>query len=202
MLNADVPVPAILPEAPTWGRIFHRLLAQASPNITIESIDFDVTVGEYPASLTDYDGIVLSGSAKAAYDDVPWVKSLDAYIADVYANSPRVKIFGTCFGHQLICQSLLKGYGVTAELDPRGLEIGVKEITLNEQFREAFGKRVRGEMVLLNGDLSGKMRLQFVHGDHVVVPSLESLPTGWTMVGGTEHCAVQGLYEPCRVFTL
>lgn len=202
MLNADTPVPSLLPRYPTWGRVFHSRVAAASPNITITSTDFDVTNNEYPSSLSDYDAIILSGSANAAYDDVPWVKKLDAYIANVYAEHPRVKIFATCFGHQLVCQSLLGKYGVRAELDPKGLEIGVKEITFNETFLSTFEKQPRSEDVLLNGDLSNKMRLQFVHGDHVVVPERTELPQGWEMIGTTEHCKMQGAYLPGRIFTL
>ncbi|KAH7380535.1 class I glutamine amidotransferase-like protein [Phaeosphaeria sp. MPI-PUGE-AT-0046c] len=202
MLNADIPVPSLLPRYPTWGRIFHSLLATAAPNITITSTDFDVTNDEYPSCMSNFDAIVLSGSENAAYDDVPWVKRLDAFIAGVYAEQPHVKIFATCFGHQLVCQSLLGKYGVRAELDPNGSEIGVKEITFNEKFLSTFGAQDRREDVLLKDDLSGRMRLQLVHGDHVVVPAGAELPQEWELVGTTEHCAMQGAYLPGRVFTL
>jgi GMP synthase-like glutamine amidotransferase len=197
MLNADIPVPNVFAQrAPTYGRIFHELLAQASPNITIQSQDFDVMQDEYPESLTDFDAIIVSGSANSAYDDLPWIHKLDAYIRDVYTRHPRVKIFGSCFGHQLVCQSLLKEYGVKVEQDPNGWEIGVKEITLHPGFRRAFGKRTPS----VNLDTS--MRLQFVHHDHVVIVSPELLPTSWMSVGSTQHCVVQGVYEPGRVLTL
>ncbi|OAL00171.1 class I glutamine amidotransferase-like protein [Phaeosphaeriaceae sp. SRC1lsM3a] len=202
MLNADTPVPSLLPRYPTWGRIFHSLLAAASPKVDITSSDFDVTIGEYPLSFFDFDAIILSGSANAAYDDAPWVKKLDAYIKNLYQEHPHVKIFATCFGHQLVCQSLLGKYGVWAELDPKGLEVGVKEITFDKRFLATFGKQSRREDVLSSGDLSGSMRLQFVHGDHVVVPEGTSLPEEWEMVGTTQHCAMQGVYLSGRVFTL
>jgi GMP synthase-like glutamine amidotransferase len=197
MLNADIPVPNVFAQrAPTYGRIFHQLLAQASPNVTIQSQDFDVMQDNYPESLMDFDAIIVSGSANSAYDDLPWVHKLDAYILDVYTHQPRVKIFGSCFGHQLVCQSLLKEYGVKVEQDPNGWEIGVKEITLHPRFREVFGKRIP------SANLDASMRLQFVHHDHVVIPSPELLPTSWMSVGSTPHCAVQGVYEPGRVLTL
>lgn len=195
MLNADIPVPNVFAHrAPTYGRIFHQLLAQALPNITIQSTDFDVMQDEYPESIADFDAIIVSGSANSAYDDLAWIHKLDAYVRDVYTHHTRVKIFGSCFGHQLICQSLLREYGVKVDVDPNGWELGVKEVTLHPKFRETFGKRDNG--------LNEKMRLQFVHHDHVVIPSLELLPASWMTFGSTEHCAVQGVYEPGRILTL
>jgi GMP synthase-like glutamine amidotransferase len=197
MLNADIPVPNVFAQrAPTYGRIFNQLLGQASPNITIQSTDFDVIQDEYPRSLENFDAIIVSGSANSAYDDLPWIHKLDAYIRDVYAHHTRVKIFGSCFGHQIVCQSLLKEYGVKVEQDPNGWEIGVKEVELHPRFRKVFGKRTNSV------NLADSMRLQFVHHDHVVIPSPELLPTSWMSVGSTQHCAVQGVYEPGRVLTL
>jgi GMP synthase-like glutamine amidotransferase len=197
MLNADIPVPNVFAQrAPTYGRIFHQLLAPASPKITIQSTDFDVIQDKYPGSLEDFDAIIVSGSANSAYDDLPWIHKLDAYVRDVYTHHPHIKIFGSCFGHQIICQSLLKEYGVKVVQDLNGWEIGVKNITLHSRFREVFGKRTE------SANVAESMRLQFVHHDHVVIPSPELLPTSWMSVGNTQHCAVQGVYEPGRVLTL
>jgi GMP synthase-like glutamine amidotransferase len=197
MLNADVPVPNVFAQrAPTYGRIFHQLFAQVSAYTTIQSTDFDVMQEVYPESVSDFDVIVVSGSANSAYDNLPWIRKLDAYIRNVYTHHPHIKIFGSCFGHQIICQSLLKEYGVKVEQDPNGWEIGVKEVTLHPSFREAFGKR-SGSV-----ELGDHMRLQFVHHDHVMIPFPELLPESWISLGSTQHCAVQGVYEPGRVLTL
>lgn len=206
MLNADVPVPNVYAnKAITYGQIFHELLAAAAQKVsaeapvTIESENFDVVKGEYPSSLADFDGIIISGSANSAYDDLDWIRRLDEYIEKAYHNEPSVKIYGSCFGHQLVCQSLLKNHGVRVEVDLNGWEIGVKEITFNPRFRNNFGK---GSKIIEPGieGVPDKMRLQFVHHDHVIIPS--PLPPSWITAGSTEHCAVQGVYEPGRVLTL
>lgn len=209
MLNADAPVPVVAAErAPTYGRIFHNLLSSAAANtfptrhpstypIKITSTDFDVTKNEYPASVAEFDAIIISGSANSAYDELPWIRKLARWTKEVYENEPSVKIFGSCFGHQLVCQALLEDYGVRVEKDPEGWELGVKEITLHHQFCDEFfgiGEDGRSE----NG---GKMKLQFVHHDHVVIPDLEALPRSWVTLGSTQHCAIQGMYEPGRVLT-
>ncbi|KAG9193585.1 hypothetical protein G6011_03620 [Alternaria panax] len=208
MLNADAPVPVVAGKrAPTYGRIFHDLLSSAAANsksqlsskraLHITSADFDVVKNEYPASIAEFDAIIISGSANSAYDDLPWIRKLELWVKELYEKNPNVKIFGSCFGHQLLGQALLKDYGVKVEKDPKGWELGVKEITLHQRFRKIFFNDDRDAGT---GSL-GKMRLQFVHHDHVVVPDLEALPRSWMTVGNTEHCAVQGVYEPGRVLT-
>ncbi|KAH6881995.1 class I glutamine amidotransferase-like protein, partial [Alternaria rosae] len=209
MLNADAPVPAVAAErAPTYGRIFHQLLSSAAIKtklsgasldsaIHITSTDFDVTKNEYPASIADFDAVIISGSANSAYDELPWIRKLARWTKELYEREPSVKIFGSCFGHQLVCQALLGDHGVKVEKHPEGWELGVKEITLHRQFyNEFFGdKRGRGD------GYGEKMRLQFVHHDHVVVPHVEALPGSWTTMGSTRHCTNQGMYEPGRVLT-
>lgn len=203
MLNADVPVPAVVTNrAPTYGRIFHELLSAATshvqPDLEIISDDFDVMKGNYPASLSDFDAIIISGSANSAYDDLEWVRKLNTYILNVYQNEPRVKIFGSCFGHQLMCQSLLNNRGVIVGPDPKGWEIGVHNITLHDRFRTTFTKNA----ATLLEEFPRSVRLQFVHHDHVVLPTINSLPPTWMTVGSTDHCIVQGVYEPGRILTL
>jgi GMP synthase-like glutamine amidotransferase len=206
MLNADVPVPKVVAErSSTYGQIFHKLIAttaaRTSPHVTIKSQDYDVRKGEYPESLSDVDLILITGSASSAYDDLEWIRRLDLYVLDIYVNHPRVKMFGSCFGHQIICQSLLKQFGVKVEPDTNGWELGVQEIALEKPFREAMKKDHQADGAS-SIDEADKIRLQFVHHDHVVLPSPETLPSSWMMVGSTQHCAIQGVYERGRVFTL
>jgi GMP synthase-like glutamine amidotransferase len=97
-----------------------------------------------------------------------------------------------------MCHALLKDFGVKVEKDPKGWELGVREITLHQQFRKAVCRNDGNG----NCDTAEKIRLQFVHHDHVVIPNMDSLPASWMTVGSTQHCAVQGVYEPGRVLTL
>jgi GMP synthase-like glutamine amidotransferase len=201
MLNADIPVPAVYQQrATTYGKIFHRLLCDAaravSLHLEITSQDFNVMKSEYPSDLSGFDAILISGSASSAYDDVDWIHTLNAYIKNVYCSQPQIKIFGSCFGHQLICHALLSEHDVRVEKDPSGWEIGVKEITLDKRFREVFEKTVGSRR-----GVPEELRLQFVHGDHVYVPQSDALPESWITLGRTEHCAVQGVYEPGRILT-
>jgi GMP synthase-like glutamine amidotransferase len=170
------------------------------PNVTITSVDLGVIKEEYPTSLAAFDAIIISGSANCSYDDLPWIRKLDACIREVYDHHPRIKNLWQLFrAHQLICQSLLREYSVRIEKDSNGWEIGVKEVQLDRSFREAFGGRTGAS--LLRGWANEGMKLQFVHHDHVMVPDAEVLPATWMAVGSTEHCAMQRIYERGRVFT-
>lgn len=207
MLNADTPVPAVRPKWGTYGQMFHDLLVAASsrthPEVKIQSSFHDVVKSEYPESLTDVDVVLVTGSAASSYDDQEWIRALDEYILNVYTNHPRIKLFGSCFGHQLICQSLLRKCGVRVEKDPNGWELGVREIKLEEKFRSVLGQESRfNSNSSTSQKIPERMRVQFIHADHVKIPSPENIPDSLIMVGHTEHCAVQGVYEPKRVLTL
>lgn len=201
MFNTDTPVPTVRPKWGTYGKMFEDLLVAAAsrfaPDLTIETDEYDIQGFRYPSSLENIDVIIVTGSAAASYDADEWIRRLEDYVLDVYKNHRHVRMFGSCFGHQLICQSLLREYGVRVEKDPSGYELGVKEVRLNERFRATLG----------NGGIFSRktpdsLRVQMLHGDHVVVPHVESLPDSWMVFGGTQHCAVQGMYDPARVFTL
>ncbi|KAK7222614.1 hypothetical protein V2G26_010617 [Clonostachys chloroleuca] len=192
MLNADTPVPNVVAKRGSYGNIFHDLLVAAAsrvaPHITIEAEDFDVVRGEYPRSPSDFDTLLVTGSASSSYDDIQWIHKLDAYLLDVYQNYPQVRLFGSCFGHQIICQSILSNYGAYVAKNPQGWEIGVHEIKVTPAYRKACYDQP-------------SLRLQFIHSDNVNIPSPEALPSSWITMGSTDKCAIQGVYEPGRVLT-
>ncbi|ETS73160.1 hypothetical protein PFICI_15105 [Pestalotiopsis fici W106-1] len=104
----------------------------------------------------------------------------------------HVRIYGSCFGHQLVAQTLLSSHGVHAEKSPMGWEIGVQRVTLSPQFKEKFS-------LLKNTE---SMSCQFLHSDHVAgITSSAKLPPDWMTVGKSELCEIQGLFQPGRVLT-
>lgn len=195
VFNTDIPVPEVsIQRAPSYGAIFHDLLTAAakrtSPRLTIKTTEYDTRKLEYPSHLDNVDLILITGSINSAYDDIPWVHRLEQYVIDVYRDHPRVKWFGSCFGHQVICQALLKEYGVRVDADERGWELGVQEMTMDSKFRSDFAKwptSLAGQVF----EVSGKLRMQYVHGDFVVVPEMEKLPSSWSVIGSTPWCANQ-----------
>lgn len=236
MLNADTSVPNVYADLGTFGDILHRKLLSAADR-TYEGLSFvhsvyNVAIGEYPDSLDDVDAVFITASAASSYDNEPWIQRLEEYVVMIYMMYPEIKLFGSCFGHHMICQALLKDHGVRVAKRPTGWEIGVIEVEFTDEFRKAFahfGSSAfnKSRLHLPNrlptpeseseddSDKSPcfperagcvvpkKAFLEFVHADEVLLPSPEfSLPESWTLLGSTEHCKVPGIYQPGRVLTL
>ncbi|KAL3460418.1 class I glutamine amidotransferase-like protein [Aspergillus heterothallicus] len=152
------------------------------------------------------DAILITGAAAAAYESekYPWIIPLQAFLQEVFIEYPHVKMFGSCFGHQIIGQALLSAQAqtpepptVTVEACPQGSEMGLVSITLNPDFVAHFANLSSGSLPVAN-----QLRLQMIHGDWVsLLPEMKALPAPWMIVGSTELCPVQGLYYPGRVLT-
>jgi GMP synthase-like glutamine amidotransferase len=59
---------------------------------------------EFPASIRDCDGWLITGSRHGAYEDHAFIPPLEAFIRDCYA--AQVPMVGVCFGHQIIAQAM------------------------------------------------------------------------------------------------
>lgn len=167
------------------------------------------------------DAILITGSAASAYDTAnnPWIQPLQDFVQTVYAHYPAVKIFGSCFGHQIVAQALLhptqchphpEGQsrqmpqtGLTVEACPDGYEIGLLPITLNGGFISAFPRLAQ----YLRSKPPGQeptLKIQLIHADRVVYASptgAGSLPPGWINMGHTVLAPIHGLFNPHRVLT-
>lgn len=228
MLNADTSIPNVYASLGSFGDILQRVLVAAAsrtcPEFSIIHSVYNVVNDEYPDSLYDLDAIVITASAASAYDGSAWIRKLQEYVVKLYGEHPRVKMFGSCFGHHLICQALLKDHGLRVEKHPSGWAIGISEVVFTNDFRQAFAgvgrrdientdARVCNRLPSPDDDEDGfrhcesivppKARLQFVHADQVVSSTPQiSLAKSWILLGSTEHCAIQGVYQPGRVLTL
>uniref|UniRef100_A0A7S0BTW4 Glutamine amidotransferase domain-containing protein n=1 Tax=Rhodosorus marinus TaxID=101924 RepID=A0A7S0BTW4_9RHOD len=52
-----------------------------------------------------YDGIVISGSASSANDEMEWINKLSELIRMI-ASQDKTRLVGICFGHQLVAKAL------------------------------------------------------------------------------------------------
>jgi GMP synthase (glutamine-hydrolysing) len=59
---------------------------------------------QFPKSVHDCDGWLITGSAHGAYDDLPWIPRLEEFIREAYRE--EVPVAGICFGHQVMAQAL------------------------------------------------------------------------------------------------
>jgi GMP synthase (glutamine-hydrolysing) len=141
---------------------FERLLAP-------EVIVVDAERGESFPSRDRIIGVVVTGSLKSVTSPEPWMQRAGAWLLEI---SRAVPVLGVCFGHQLLAWAL----GGKVERNPRGPEVGTREVALT-----AEGKRDP----LFSG-LSSPLLVQENHEDHVRAP-----PPGATVLAHNEHTPVQ-----------
>lgn len=102
---------------------------------------------EFPDSIDDADGWLITGSPLSSYEDHPFIAPLMDFVRDVQAEAKP--LVGICFGHQLIARAL----GGTVTKADSGILIG----------RQRY--QVQG---------LGELTLNAWHQDQVIVPPAEA----------------------------
>jgi GMP synthase-like glutamine amidotransferase len=100
ILQTGHAVDALLPVHGDYDAFFRRLLDGHG----FDFATYRVVDGEFPGSIRDADGWLITGSRHGAYDDLPWIAPLEDFIRDAYAAD--VPMAGICFGHQIMAQAL------------------------------------------------------------------------------------------------
>jgi len=185
LLNCDTPIEPVRLAHGDYYAIFSTLLTRSLPpgvgedRYALHNYDV-VNKMEYPKDVEEYDALLMTGSAKSAYEDSEWVHKLLRYIKHVAEEKPKVKVFGICFGHQIVGQAL----GGSCVPNNGIWEIGPTNVQLNEVGKKIFGK---GKEIL---------NIQQFHRDHVI--TLPTQPYEFQCIGSTELCANQGmvLFDP------
>ncbi|KAG0331820.1 hypothetical protein BG004_001493 [Podila humilis] len=180
LLVCGTPIPTILEAHGDYTVIFRGLFqagldslkeqgaVDANTNLVLEG--FDVREGIYPKSLHDWDGIVITGSANDAYADQPWINELVRFVREFPRDGSVPKVFGVCFGHQIIGRA----FGAKVAKNTRGWEIGWTPTELT-----AKGQKFWGDSI---------MRIHELHQDIVY-----DLPQDFTLLASTEHTTVQSM---------
>lgn len=181
--------------------------------------------GQGPGAI---DAILITGSASSANEapTKPWIQNLQEFIQRVYLHFPAVRVFGSCFGHQVVARGLLDpsqeyhqqgqaGAGAKVEKCPAGYEIGIHSIQLSPEFKAHFPRvlsRHRQHPGQSQSQSEGQgddvLKLQLIHGDRVIPTSTSTspnssgrLPSPWINIGSTPLSPIQGLFNPNRVLT-
>ena len=85
-------------------RNYSMLYAEMLAGHGFEFKTWSVVDMEFPASVNDADGWLVSGSKHGTYDDLPFIAPLEDFIRKIYA--ANVPLVGICFGHQIMAQAL------------------------------------------------------------------------------------------------
>ncbi|KZT25577.1 class I glutamine amidotransferase-like protein [Neolentinus lepideus HHB14362 ss-1] len=171
LLVCDKPIPVVVSSHGAYPEIFHDFLAATFPGRSASTpsepgfvLDcYDVVHEQaYPADDAELDGILITGSAASAYENVEWINKLTAYVAAIIISKPTVKVIGSCFGHQVV--SIAMG----EECVPNGgrWEVGLTELQLTELGKKLFGQ--------------DSVNIQQMHRDHVPF-----IPESFHLIGST-----------------
>jgi GMP synthase (glutamine-hydrolysing) len=123
------------------------------------------------------DGLLLTGSYASVTERAPWMLALGELLIQA---AERVPVLGVCFGHQLLAAAL----GGAVERNPRGPEIGTREVALTEA----------GRADPLLAGLPARLPVQQLHEDHVPAP-----PPGAVLLATGAHAPVQAFAHGARL---
>lgn len=128
---------------------------------------------DLPASLVNYDRILISGSKTSCLEEGPWIKKLDRLIEQAIEKS--VPLLGVCYGHQALCR-VVGGKSFMQKMPKeRPHEIGWSEI------------QVISESALFKG-LPSKFYSFSTHFEEVA-----GLPKGMRHLARSKDCDIQAV---------
>ena len=61
---------------------------------------WDIENQQFPQSVSQADGWLITGSRHGVYENHPWIKPLETFVRQAYET--HIPMVGVCFGHQII----------------------------------------------------------------------------------------------------
>jgi GMP synthase-like glutamine amidotransferase len=129
--------------------MFQRLLA--GHGLTFRT--FHVEAMDFPASVHDCAGWLITGSRHGAYEDHPFIAPLMAFIRAAYAG--HVPMVGICFGHQIIAQAMggrVERYAGGWAVGAQDYDFGGEKVTLNAWHRDQVVAKPDAAQVIASND--------------------------------------------------
>lgn len=123
---------------------------------------YRVVDGILPASVTECDGWLITGSRHGAYEDHPWIPPLEAFIRESYA--AHVPLVGICFGHQIIAQAMggkVEKFSQGWAVGPTDYDFDGETITLNAWHQDQVTRKPDAAKVIASNDFCANAALLY-----------------------------------------
>lgn len=144
----------------TYPDMFQRLLADRGLSFRT----YSVVDMQFPLSVHDCEGWLLTGSRHGAYEDHPFIPPLEDFIRKAYAE--EVPLVGICFGHQIIAQALggkVEKFSGGWSVGPQDYTFEGEKIRLNAWHQDQVVERPKDAEVIGCSDFCSNAAL--VYGD-------------------------------------
>ncbi|XP_065679091.1 uncharacterized protein LOC136093772 [Hydra vulgaris] len=180
----------ITEDAEHWenGKLLGNLISERIKSFdNTENVQIDIFLaflGSLPERLWDYKGFIISGSHYSVNENFEWIQKLERFVIELVTldSSIRPKLYGICFGHQLIAKSL----GGKVEYAKKYI-IGANKISVEPELqKKSYFKEVFNEnCTILSIFQSHREEVVVLPPDAVVVASSDTCQYEMLMYG--EH---------------
>lgn len=114
ILETGVPPEGLEAQYGTYVDMFHRLVGEHDH----EFATYDAQACAFPEDPSAYEAIMVTGSPAGAYELLPWIEPLKAFLREAKG---RTKLIGICFGHQIMAEA----FGGRVEKSQNGWGLGL-----------------------------------------------------------------------------
>jgi len=150
---------------------FTQLFREVDPSVRL--VDYRAFEGQLPASVTECDHYIISGSPFSVYQvEQAWIPRLHNFVQQVinYDDLLGPKAIGVCYGHQVAAYVTVGPQAV--QKSSKGWGVGVKEFRVLDENAQAWMQ-----------PFHRSLKLKYNHQDQVV-----QLPSSATLLGTSDFC--------------
>jgi GMP synthase-like glutamine amidotransferase len=160
----------------TYKLVYDEYFKTIMPGVEFKT--YNVGFNDFPKSIDECQGWVITGSPASCYDDFDWIEKLKTFTLECHKH--KKKLLGICFGHQLIASAL----GGRVEKSDKGWGVGVRKFKIKETLDYMQPKLEACSLL-------------FSHQDQVL-----DLPPNSTLIGSDSFCPNQIFSIEKHIFSI